>query len=322
MDAVSKKIYNQTYNQADAGISVFLQIPQGDRLEIKIKESQYNFRLNETIIAQIQQAQKIGNTLYIPPSLLIQLWSYTCISHNVVPEEKYKIKKLNSSTKKQPLTIFYTILTFKILKVIFNKSFRQEIILQTEFTFNSYYTQEESAVTVKDEEPILQTTIFLNGDVFHKIKKDFLEKNFQFSDIISAHYWLSEQVLSYFQTNLNLLVWEVAAFVPAGLLAHNVFPTNWGLSIVTWVGATIGLIIIRSGLRGQLQKRTAIKSKYLDYLAWEIICLIPAIQVVTANGLQALLMMVLSPVLPLVSKRLLAFIWPQVGKLFIRGLLS
>ena len=211
---------------------------------------------------------------------------------------------------------------FKIFKLIFNRSFRQEIILQTEFTFNSYYSQEKSTATVKNEEPILQSTIFLNGDVFHKIKKDFLETNFQFSDIISAHYWLSEQVLSYFQTNLNLLVWEVAAFVPAGLLAHNVFPTNWGLSIVTWVGATIGLIIIRSGLRGQLQTRTAIKSKYLDYLAWEIICLIPAIQVVTANGLQALLMMVLSPVLPLVSKRLLAFIWPQVGKLFIRGLLS
>lgn len=323
MDAVSTKIDNPKYNQADAAISLFLQIPQGDRLEIKIKESQYNFHLNETIVEQIQQAQKTGNSLYIPPSLLIPLWYYTCVSYNVVPkEQKSQIKNFKDSQTIQPLPIFYTSLIIKIVKIIFNKSFRQEIILQTEFTFNTYYSQEESAA-IKDEEPVLQSTIFFNGDVFHKIKKDFLETNLELSNIISAHYWLSEQVLSYFQTNLNLLVWEVATFVPAGFLAHNLYPQNWALSIVAWIGATIGLAIIRSGLIGQLQKRTAIKSKYLDYLAWEIICLIPAIAInfVGFHRLQALLMMVLSPVLPLVSKRVLAFIWLRMGKLFMRRLL-
>ena len=110
MDVVSKKIYNQTYNQADAGISVFCKFLKAIALKLSIKESQYNFCLNETIVAQIQQAQKTGSTLYIPPNLLIPLWYYTCISHNVVPEEEIKqIKNLNSSTKIQPLLIFYTI---------------------------------------------------------------------------------------------------------------------------------------------------------------------------------------------------------------------
>ncbi|MBH8560824.1 hypothetical protein I8748_01180 [Nostoc sp. CENA67] len=293
-------------------------------MEIWIKESQYNFCLNETIIEQIQQAQKTGSTLYIPLSLLIPLWYYTCVSYNVVPEEPGKqIKNSNYPKKIQPLPIFYRNLIFKIIKLIFNKNFRKEIILQTEFTFNSYYIPEESAATVKNEEPVLQSIIFFNGDVFHKIQKDFLETNSQISDIISAHYWLSEQVLSYFQTNLNLLVWEVAAFVPAGFLAHDLYPKNWGLSIITWVAAVIGFVTTRFWLIGQRQKLTSINSKYLDYLVWGLFSLIPAvINIVRINGLQALIIMVLSLILPLVSKRLLAFIWPQLGKVLLRRLLS
>lgn len=323
MDAVSRKIDNRNRNQADTAISLFLQIPQGDRLEIWIRESQYNFCLNATIVAQIQQAQKTGSTLYIPLNLLIPLWYYTCISYNVVPEAKNPIKKLNSSAKIPSLPIFYIRLIWNISKIIFNKRFRQEIILQTELTFNSYYQQEEFAVTIKDAEPILQSIIFLDGDIFHKIQKDFLEKNSQLSNVISAHYWLCEQVLNYFQTNLNLLVWEVAAFVPAGFLAHDLYPKNWGLSIITWVVAIIGFVTIRFWLIGQRQKLTSINSKYLDYFVWELFCLIPAaINIVRDNSLQALIIMVLSLLLPPVSKHFLALIWPQVGKLLMRRLLS
>ncbi|RCJ27115.1 hypothetical protein A6770_02855 [Nostoc minutum NIES-26] len=370
MDAVSTK-----HNPADTAISLILQVPQGDRFEIQIKESQYNLYLSETIVQQIQQAQKMGSTLYIPPSLLIHLWYYTCISYNVVPEneegitgkqpaievaqiwEKEKQRKilrrfysekvlregfpqiadiysqnfkgrrreknqnsdLNHHTKIQ-IPIFYSIIIFNILKLILNKSFRKEIILQTEFTFNSYYRQKQ--VTNTDKEPVLQSTIFLNGDIFHKIQKDFLETNSQFSTVISAHYWLVEQVMSYFRSNFNLLIWELASLVPAGVLAINLHLANWTLSLAIWLGTTISLATFRSGLLNQLQRRTTINSKYLDYLAWELTCLIPAIEIATTNSYQALFMMVLSPLVPPVCKRLLAFIWPQVGKLIMRRLLA
>ncbi|MBH8574248.1 hypothetical protein I8752_14720 [Nostocaceae cyanobacterium CENA369] len=371
MDAVSTK-----HNPVDAAISLILQVPQGDRFEIQVKESQYNLYLSETIVKQIQQAQKTGSTLYIPPSLLIPLWYYTCISYNFVPEneegitvkqpaievaqtwEKEKHRKilrrfysekvlresfpqiadvysqnfqgkrreknqnsdLNHYPKIQNLPIFYSSIIFNILKIIIKRSFRKEIILQTEFTFNSYYRQEQSADI--DEEPVLQSTVFFNGDVFHKIKKDFLETNSQFSTVVSAHYWLAEQVLSYFRSNFNLLIWELASLVPAGILAINLHLANWTLSFATWLGTTILLATFRSGLLNQLQRRTTIHWKYLDYFAWELTCLIPAIKIATTNGYQALLMMILSPLVPPVSKRLLAFIWPQIGKLMIRRLLS
>lgn len=365
MDAVSTK-----HNSADATISLILQVPQGDRFKIEVKESQYNFYLNETIVKQIQQAKKNGGTLYIPPSLLIPLWYYTCVSHNVIPatavsvteswnaknweegwkyrkilrrfysekvlrkgfpqiayissakfpehkEDKHKLPDFYYSTQSQPIFILNSIIIFNIFKLFLNRTFQNKIILQTEFTFNSYLLSNSA-----NEEPVFQSSIFLNGDVFHKIRKDCLELNSQFSPVISAHYWLCEQILNYFRTNFSLLTWEVASLVPAGIFAHNLYPANWRFSIVTWLGATIVLATIRFGLFSQLQRRTAINFKYLDYLAWELTCLISAISVATTNGFQALLMMLLSPLIPPVLKRLLAFIWPQIGKLIMRQLLS
>ncbi|WP_375469407.1 hypothetical protein [uncultured Nostoc sp.] len=71
-------------NQADVALSLFLQVPQGDRFELKVEQSQCRFYLNETVVEQIQQAQKTGVSLYIPSKLIIPLWYYACFSSNVV----------------------------------------------------------------------------------------------------------------------------------------------------------------------------------------------------------------------------------------------
>ena len=78
-------------NQADIALSLFLQIPQGDRFELKVEQSQCRFYLNETVVEQIQQAQRTGVSLYIPPKLIIPLWYYVCFSNNVVFGNKKEI---------------------------------------------------------------------------------------------------------------------------------------------------------------------------------------------------------------------------------------
>ncbi|MEH1851979.1 MAG: hypothetical protein V7L11_09895 [Nostoc sp.] len=315
MNADIAKIDRQT----DVALSLSLQVPQGDRFEVKVDRGQCSFYLNERVVEQIQQAQKIGISLYIPPKLIISLWYYACFSKNIVIENKKQI------TEKQFNKVFYFIVIVNLLKLFLSKTARDKIALQPGVTFNSYYQQPQSnSDTYKEEDIILQSTILLHGDIFNKIKWNFMQ-NSNCSIIISAHYWLTEQVLSSFRTKLNLLVWEVASLFPAALVVYNLYPANLMISIFAWIGFTILFATTRYVLVSQLQRRTSINSKFITWWAWSLICLIPSIFIGATSGFKnvnALLLPLLSLIAPKLAEYILNFTGPRVGKLLIRRFLS
>ncbi|MBG1262112.1 hypothetical protein [Nostoc commune] len=306
-------------NQTDIAFSLFLQVPQGDRFELKVEESQFSFYLNEIVVEQIQQAQKSGVSLYIPPKLIIPLWYYACFSNNVV------LGKQKEIAEKQVNNFFYVIVIVNIIKFFLIKTARGKTSLQSAITFNSYYKQAELDSSVyEDKDIILQSTVLLHGDIFHKIKWNFMQ-NSNCSTIISAHYWLTEQLLNCFRTKLNLLVWEVASLFPAGFVAYNLYRANGILSIFAWIAFTVLFATTRYILVNQLQRRTSINSKFIDWLVWTLICLIPSVVVVTTSrfiDVNALLLPFISLFVPKVCKYILSFIGPQVGKIIIRRLVS
>ncbi|MFN6469428.1 MAG: hypothetical protein RMY36_007095 [Nostoc sp. SerVER01] len=289
---------------------ILLQIPEGDRFELKLEGGQCSFYLNETIIEQIQQAKKNGVFLEISTELIIYLWYYTCFSNYLVLENK------NSITKN---------LYLGILQLFFSKTAQEKTSLQSGITLNSYYKQAKSALSAyKDEDIVLQTVVIFDGDIFHKIKWDCLE-NSNFSIIVSAHYWLTEQLISSFQIKPNLLIWEVASSFTAGFLVYNLNPANGMLSIFAWLGLTILFATTRYILVNQFQKLTSINSKFINWLAWALVCLIPSFVVGGINGfseVNALLLPLLSVVAPKLVEYILSFIQPRVGKLILHRLLS
>ncbi|MEA5601027.1 hypothetical protein [Nostoc sp. UHCC 0252] len=303
-------------NQADVVLSLFLQVPQGDRFELKVERSQFSFYLNEIVVEQIQRSQEIGVSLYIPPKLVIPLWYYACFSsNNLVFGKKREI------TEKQISNFFYVTLIVNIIKSFLSKTVQDKASLQPGFTFNSYYEQAESASdSYEARDIILQSTVLIHGDIFHKIKFDFMQ-NSNCSAIASAHYWVTEQILSCFRTKLNLLVWEVASLFPAGFVAHSLYPANGILLIFAWIGFTILFSITRYVLVNQLQRRTCINSKFINWLAWTLISLIPIVVAINNfrdfNGLLSLL----SLIAPKLAEHILNFIKPRVGKLIINRLL-
>ncbi|MEH2350834.1 MAG: hypothetical protein V7K55_23100 [Nostoc sp.] len=301
----------KTDNQADVVLSLFIQVPQGDRFELKVERSQCSFYLNEQVVEQIQQAQKTGVSLYIPPKLIIPLWYYACFGNNVVFRKK-------EITKKQVSNFFYVVVIVNIIKYFLSKTARSKVSLQSGLTFNSYYKQAESASDAYEEKDIiLQSTVLIHGDIFHKIKFDFTQ-NSNCSTIISAHYWLTEQILSCFRTKLNLIVWEVASLFPAGLVVYNLHLANWILSIFAGIGFTILFATTRYVLVNQLQRRTSINSKFINWLAWTLICLIPIVVVGAIHSFRdvnALLLSFSSLIAPKLAEYILNFIRPLIWKI-------
>ena len=303
-------------NQADVVLSVFLQVPQGDRFELKVERSQFSFYLNDIVAEQIQQSQKAGVSLYIAPKLVIPLWYYTYFSNNIVFGKKREI------TEKEINIFFYIILIVNIIKSFLSKTAQDKASLQPALTFNSYYEQAESASDAYEEKDIiLQSTVLIHGDIFHKIKFDFMQ-NSNCSTITSAHYWVTEQILSCFRTKLNLFVWEVASLFPAGFMVHNLYPANGILSIFAWIGFTSLFSITRYVLVNQLQRRTYINSKFINWLAWMLICLIPIVVAINNSRDFNALLSLLSLIAPKLAEYILNFIKPRVGKLIISRLLS
>ncbi|MEH2201246.1 hypothetical protein [Nostoc sp.] len=301
----------KTDNQADVVLSLFIQVPQGDRFELKVERSQCSFYLNEQVVEQIQQAQKTGVSLYIPPKLIIPLWYYACFGNNVVFRKK-------QITEKQISNFFYVTVIVNIIKYFLSKTARSKVSLQSGLTFNSYYEQPESASDAYEEKDIiLQSIVLIHGDIFHKIKLDFMQ-NSNCSTIISAHYWLTEQILSCFRTKLNLLVWEVASLFPAGLVVYNLHLANWILSIFAGIGFTILFATTRYVLVNQLQRRTSINSKFINWLAWTLICLIPIVVVAAIHSFRdvnALLLSFSSLIAPKLAEYILNFIRPRIWKI-------
>lgn len=289
---------------------ILLQIPEGDRFELKIEEGVYSFYLNETIIEQIHQAKENSVSLEIPPKLIIYLWYYSCFSRDLVFENQNSINKN---------------LYLSFLQIFFSKTARQETSLQSGINFNSYYKQSQlSSDAYEDEDIILQTTVIFNGDIFHKIKGNFLQ-NSNFAKIVSAHYWLTEQLISSLQIQPNLLIWEVGSSLTAGLVVYNFNPGNAMLSIFAWLGLTILFATTRYVLANQFQRLTSINYKFINWLAWALVCLVPSIAIGGINGfsnINILLLPLLSVIAPKLVEYILSFIQPRVGKLILRQLLS
>ncbi|MBD2678276.1 MULTISPECIES: hypothetical protein [Nostoc] len=288
---------------------ILLQIPEGDRFELKIEEGVCSFYLNQAIIEQIQQAKENSVSLEIPPKLIIYLWYYSCFSSHLVFENQNSISQN---------------LYLRIFQIFFSKTAQQETSLQSGINFNSYYKHDNSASdTYEDEDIILQTTVIFNGDIFHKIKHNFLQ-NSNFSKVVSAHYWLTEQLISSLQIQPNLLIWEIASSFTAGFVVYNLNPANAMLSIFTWLGLTILFATTRYVLANQFKRLTSINSKFINWLAWALVCLIPTIAIGGIHGfteINVLLLPLLSVIAPKLVEYILSFIQPRVGKLILRQLL-
>jgi hypothetical protein len=310
MDAVKTHIDNQS----DVKLSFFLQIPQGSSVELKVEQGNYHFYLNETLVKQILQAQKVGYSLDIPLNVLVPLWYYACFNNY----EAYGKKQKN--TRKRP-RFFYFVFIQDALSLLVNKSLENQTIFQSGLTFNSYYRQTDSPSSLyQDQDNVLQSIIFFDGDIIHKICRIFL-KDTNCYITASAHYWLTEQLLTNFRTSFNLLTWEIACFAPAGSLAwelYNKVNISALLSIFTWVGAAVVFAISRYLFVHQLQKQTFIQSKYLNWFAWEFTWIVPII----LNPKHFLFWLLLSLIVPPVVKRALNLILPQVGRFIMRWLLS
>ncbi|MEH2253139.1 hypothetical protein [Nostoc sp.] len=312
-----------TDHQADVQLSFFVQIPQGTpiQLEIKVEPGQYTFYLNKAVLKQIEQARKIGCSLYIPPKLLAYLWYYNCFSDNIcfsnntVQYNKLVINKKN-------FKIFDNTFIVNFIKLFWSKSLQNKSILQYGLTFNSYYKEDTSALYFwKEQDIVLQSNVLFYGDIIHKIRSDFIP-NPECLNIVYVHYWLIEQLLNYLRTKLNLLAWELASLFPGAFLTWKLpLLQSLTVSLSILAGLVISFVFatVRYWLVNQLPKWTFISSQYRNWLAWGLTCLTPIIFLRRPTDFLFLLFLsLLGPLLQWVF----SFILGQVGKGFMRWLLA
>ncbi|MEH1843665.1 MAG: hypothetical protein V7L25_01280 [Nostoc sp.] len=313
-----KAYKTHTDHQADLQLSFFVQIPQGIpiELEIKVEPAQYSFYLNQAVLRQIEQARKIGCSLYIPPKLLAYLWYYNCFSDNICfSNNTVQYKKL--VIPKKYFQIFDNTFIVSFIKLFWSKSLQKKSILQYGLTFNSYYREDTSALYFwKEQDIVLQSNVLFYGDIIHKIRSSFLQ-NPECLNIVYVHYWLIEQILSYLRTKLNLLAWELASLFPATFLAWKLHLVQLLLSILAGLVISFIFATIRYWLVNQLPRWTFIKSQYRNWLAWGLTCLTPSI-FSRSDFLFLLFLSLLGPLLQWVF----SFILGQVGKGFMRWLLA
>lgn len=320
-------VKNKTHTKSLADVSLVfaLPIPQGDNVEIKVEQSQCNFYLNEKIVEQIQQAQKAGLSLNIPTKLLIYLWFSTCFQYNFVPD-------MGAKNHRHKSTRSYRTFLMNIFRIFRSKPLQNQTNIQIECTFNSYYSSEYLiAENTQYKDCILQTIVFFYGDVMQKIQQNFLQSNDNLMEVVSAHYWLIEQLLSSLRNKLNMLLWELASLFPAGFLVTKIYQLNIFnigssifLLILTWLGIALLVILSRYILFNQLQKRVGINYQYLNWLAWGISCIIPAIAIILTQQIQAIdiiLFPIISAVAPLIVGQIFRLLVPPTMKLIVRRFL-
>ena len=83
--------------------------------------------------------------------------------------------------------------------------------LQSGLTFYTYYLRDGS------EEALMRSVISMDGDIFHQIKNDCLENPKFCRRLVSAHYWLIDQLLSQLRLKelfrLKLLSWGLSVLI-------------------------------------------------------------------------------------------------------------
>lgn len=318
-DKVQKKHF------ADVKLGFSLQIPQGHSVEIKFEQSQCNFYLNQQVVEQIQLAKKKGVALEVPSNLLIYLWYCLCCQNHFIPNQRFK-QRSNKITKS-----FFGFL-INILRIFRSKHLQNQTSLQIGTTFNSYYHLDKLASdNYQEEDCILQSVVLFHGDVMQKIREDFILNNPQSAIVISAHYWLIEQLLGSLRNQVSLLVWELSSLFPAGLVVSKIdFINNINLVqqifllVIAWLGLATLIFAGRDFLFRLLKRSVAIKYQYLNLIAWFISCIPPAIAMIYTQDFQAIndtIFLVISVCIPLLLQPILSFIWPQVIKLILRRFL-
>ncbi|MFW9259354.1 hypothetical protein RRG12_11595 [Nostoc sp. CALU 546] len=318
-----KAYKTHTNNEDDVQLFFFVQIPQGTpiELEIKVEPGQYTFYLNRAVLKQIEEARKIGCSLYVPPKLLAYIWYYNCFrdkiyfSQNTVQDKKLVINK-------KIFKIFDDTFIVSFIKLFWNKSLQNKLALQYGVTFNFYYQEDTSGLYFwKEQDIVLQSNVLFYGDIIHKIKSDFIQ-NPECLNIVSVHYWLIEQILSYLRTKLNLFAWELASLFPATFFAwklHLAQSLTLSLSILAGLVTSFVFAIVRYWLVNQLPRWTSISSQSRNWLAWGLTCITSSIFVFTLNDF--LFLLFLSLIGPLL-KWVFSIIVGQIGKGFMRWLLA
>ena len=305
-----------TDNQADVQLSFFLQISQGTpiELEIKVEPGQYAFYLNKAVLKQIEEARKIGCSVYIPPKLIAYLFYYNCFSDNTMQYQKLVVAKKNFKT----LKLFDDTFIVSFIRLFWSKLLQNKSTLQYGLTFNLYYKEDTSALYLwKEEDIVLQSNVLFYGDIIHKIRSDFIP-NPQCLNIVYVHYWLIEQILGCLRTKLNLLAWELASLFPAAFFACKLH-LAFSLSILVGLVTFLIFATIRYWLVNQLPKWTSINSQNRNWLAWGLSCVTSSIFMFTPSDF--LFLLFLSLIGPLL-KWVFSFIVGQFGKVFIRWLLA
>ncbi|BAT51774.1 hypothetical protein NOS3756_07030 [Nostoc sp. NIES-3756] len=314
----------------DFAVAISLPLPQGDSLLLQVEQSHYTFYLNQQIVEQIQQAKNTGTSLNIPPKILLPLWYYSCFSYNFVPIGEVE------NTNNQPVTKSYIGFILNILKAFGNKSLQKKASLPVGFTFTSYYQPEPFPTDDHiQKKRVLQSVVLFHGDILHKIQEDFLYNNLDFQKIASAHYWLTEQILSALRSKLNLLVWELSALVTSYFFTWNIFnlklaylDRNILVFVLIWLFLTIILASTRYFISKELREESSIKYQYLNLASWAITCVIPILFLTSFSISRNLvnIITVLSPLvasfIPIVARRILNFILPRLAKFVIRRILS
>lgn len=320
---------NQTNNFADVAVAISLPIPQGDILQLQVEQSHYTFYLNQRIVEQIQQAKNTGISLEIPPKLLLSLWYHTCFSYNFVSASEAK------DITSKPVTKSYTIFVVNILKAFWNQYLQKNTNLPAGFTFTSCYQQEQlSADDSSQPDCVVQSVVLFHGDILHKIKRDFLQYNLDCQKIVSAHYWLTEQILSALRSRLNLLVWELSSLVTSAFFTWNIFDLiipdsgiNIIIFIVIWLLLTILIASARYFFAKQLREINIINHQYLNWLSWGISSILPAIFLIIfsigrgTTYISTVLLSLIAPLVPIVAKFSLNFILPRLGRFVVRRLI-
>ncbi|MEH2078980.1 MAG: hypothetical protein V7K89_02875 [Nostoc sp.] len=308
------KIY--TNCEADIQLSFFVQIPQGTpiEIEIKVEPGQYTFYLNKAVLKKIEEARKIGCSVYIPPKLRAYLLYYNCFSDNTMQYQKLAVVKKNFKS----LKFFDDTFIVSFIKLFWNKLLQKKLNLQYGLTFNLCYREDTSALYLwKEEDIVLQSSILFYGDIIHKVQNKFIQ-NSECLNIVYVYYWLIEKILSYLQTKLNLLAWELASLFPAAFL---VWKLHLALSLSIFVGLVTSFIFatIRHWLVNQLPRWTSINSQYRNWLAWGLSCVTSSIFMFTPTDL--LFLLFLSLIGPLLEW-IFSFIVGQISKGFMRWLLA
>lgn len=315
----------QTKHLADVNLGFSLQIPQGDSVEIRFEQSQCNFYLDKKVVEQIQQAKNQGISLEVPSKLLIYLWYVFCLQYNFIPDNRFK--KSSKKTTKSFLGFLYN-----IWRIFRSKSLQNQTNLQISSTFNSYYQLEKlTSDNYQEKNCILQSVVLFHGDVMQKIQEDFLFNNPECKTIISAHYWLIEQLLGALRNQLSLLVWELSSLFPSALFVSKIdlLPEinpiyRIIILLIAWLGLATLLFIIRDFLFRLLKRIIAINYEYLNFIAWIISCIFSAIAMIYTQDFQAIadtILLVISACMPLLLRPILNFIWPKLGKIIIQRFL-